>query len=315
MILDEVIKNWCGECHDFSEDEKYLQYARFVVSTPWVKGLKRHLAVLWIAFVLVFAILFAQYPSIHSAPMGMVLLQTFGYLGVMTLSFILYGIKKYNLQDGSTLLCYAMMVMGLGFSYGKLPEVWQAVFGIVMLPVSFGLHYIVPARFRKVKKEMKQFHADKEKEAQNLADLQEKDEFDRWSDQLWGSQSAVAEAVLDVPPQELPCIADEPELLPEPYEEPDYEPYEEPEYEPYEEPVDHTPYEEPEEIPASAEQRPDYLMESARSMFDGIEMTPEALRQRYDELIQTYCVGDKADEQLIECIDEVYNELFEVISQ
>ena len=314
MILDEVIKAWCADSHDFSEDDKYLDYARFVVSTPWIKGLKRHLAILWIAFVLVGMSLVAEYSSLRVVPIGRVMLQTFGYLGVMSLSFILYGIKKYNLQDGSTLLCYAMMVAGLGFYYGKLPEVWQAVFAIVMLPVSFWLHYIVPHRFRKLKKEMKQFHLEKEKEAQNLVEQQEKGDFDRWSDQLWGGQAVAAEAVVEMPAPELPCIAEPVEQLPEfaqeTYEEPDYETYEEPVYEPTEEFA-----QEPEEIPAPTELRPEYLMETARAMFEGIEMTQDALRERYDQLIQTYCMGEKGDEQLVECIDEVYNELYEVISQ
>jgi hypothetical protein len=183
MILDSLIQRWCVGAYAPDERTRFNQYAEYVAFEPWIKGIKRHRPLLWLLLI-GFAVLFIEEEYIVNwdtfvEAANVVLL----FLGAMTLTFLLYGLKRYNRQDGTTFLFYIMMLVVLVNTCMSLPLVLQKIFGIVMLPVSFVVHHWIPMRHRDFRKKMKRFHAQQMQEAERMYKQSQKDEFDRWNHQ------------------------------------------------------------------------------------------------------------------------------------
>lgn len=289
MILDKVIKQWCSENYDQSKEENYVRYAKYVAAEPWVKGLKKHTVFLWVAFILVFMTRFQDPSDFGLGGICRAALETAGYMGVLVTAFGIYGLKKYNLGDGTTIVFYVMMVVALNVVYGKLPYAVQMVFAIIMLPVSFLLHYVVPFRFRKTRKEMKQFHDAEEKEAEDLEKQREREEFDRWSQQRNGYPQQ--EEFSTAAPGGPQSMVVEEEFCTTGY--------------------NHGYRERAEQSYGYGgnNQDTEFAMESARALFEGFDTDRETLKDRYRYLVKRFHPDSGGDEELMKCINAVYDEL------
>lgn len=186
MILDSLIQRWCVGAYAPDDRTRFNQYAEYVAFEPWIKGIKRHRPLLWLLLI-GFVALFVEeefivdWDTFWEAANAVLI-----FLGSMTLTFLLYGLKRYNRQDGTTFLFYIMMLVVLSNICLSMPLVLQKIFGIVMLPVSFVIHHWIPLRHRNFRKKMKRFHAQQMQEAEKMFKQSQKDEFDRWNHQRSG---------------------------------------------------------------------------------------------------------------------------------
>lgn len=165
MIIDNYVKRWCYEEYDLKDEDFFIQQAYWTVNRGWNAGAVKH--------GIIAAIVSSLYACFTTSPIYNALV----LLSVMTVSFILHGLRKYDAQKwGTGVFVYFTSLIVMLLSRKYISEAIQWIFAIVGLVGYVYLTFVKPIRFRKVTKELKK----KIIEMEEREETEDKQFYEQW---------------------------------------------------------------------------------------------------------------------------------------
>lgn len=148
MFIDKYIKQWCDEDYNIKDEAFHLKNARYMSKRAWAKGGWK--AGIAIVFISIFA------GAVSSNVWPDVFPHILYSISVLTVAYILYGMREYNAN--SLVSGLSMMMFTTIFLYAtkpKIPPIAEYIFSAIGIPLFLKFCIVDPIRFVRSYFEMK----------------------------------------------------------------------------------------------------------------------------------------------------------------
>lgn len=165
MVIDNYVKKWCYEEYDLKDEDFFIQQAYWTVHRGWNRG-----AVIHGIIATIISVIYSFYTA---EP----LYDALFLLSIMTVSFILYGLRKYDSNNwGTGVLVYCVSYVVMVLSRKAIPDIIRWIFIIIGLGAYVYLTFVKPIQFRKVTKELKK----KIVEMESREEAEDRQFYEQW---------------------------------------------------------------------------------------------------------------------------------------
>lgn len=165
MVIDNYVKRWCYEEYDLKDEDFFVEQSYWMVHEPWNKGAIKH--------GIITAIISMCYSILTKNPIYNALV----LVAIMTTSFILHGLRKYDANKWNTgVFIYFASLITLLTSRKYIPTSIQWVFAIIGLVVYMYITIVKPIQFSKITKNLKKKLVEMEEREEN----EDKKFYEQW---------------------------------------------------------------------------------------------------------------------------------------
>jgi hypothetical protein len=170
MTINGYAKQWCEEDYDIRKEEFYIENAYYVADREWaINGFKHGLMAIVVAI--------ATFMLSNSASFWIRAIDAFVVLGILTISFGIYGLRNYNANSIETgLPMYVMVAILLFLTKARSTETCCTLFAFASFPLYLFITFINPIKFLFTANKMKQRIIDAERDEDN----DDKQSYARW---------------------------------------------------------------------------------------------------------------------------------------
>ena len=171
MTINTYVKKWCDEDYDIDKEDFYMENAYYVADREWaINGFKHGFFALFVSICSLLLNDGITWNVIHDA---------FTIIGILSLSFWFYGIRKYDANGlASCFPCYVLIAIFLFISKNKVPDIVQLLFTIPTFALYVYLSWVNPLKCFANAKKMEQRIEEEEREEEQESNAQ----YEKWKE-------------------------------------------------------------------------------------------------------------------------------------